>query len=162
MKLGVISDSHDNLDAIALALNVFEKEDVEAILHAGDITSPFTARALGNAGKKVYAVFGNCDGEKLGLKQAFSEIGGEICEDLIDYEFDGRSIFMTHKDSIAIPVSASGHFDIVIYGHTHRHVVKKVKDKLLLNPGELSGWVTHQKTLAILDLDKLDAKIVKL
>jgi uncharacterized protein len=44
--IGIISDSHDNLEAIRKAVEFFNNNDVKAVLHAGDLVSPFTARAF--------------------------------------------------------------------------------------------------------------------
>jgi len=43
-KLGVISDTHDNLDAIGKAVDEFNKRRVSLVLHAGDYVFPFTAK----------------------------------------------------------------------------------------------------------------------
>ena len=42
MKIGVLSDSHDNLPNIRKAVEVFSKNGVEALIHGGDFCSPFT------------------------------------------------------------------------------------------------------------------------
>lgn len=41
--IGIMSDSHDNLKAIRSALDVFNQANVELVIHAGDLISPFTA-----------------------------------------------------------------------------------------------------------------------
>jgi uncharacterized protein len=40
--IGLISDSHDNLNAIRKAVEFFNRKEVKAVLHAGDLVSPFT------------------------------------------------------------------------------------------------------------------------
>ena len=40
MKIGIISDSHDDVDNVNKAITIFEEEKVGAIIHAGDIISP--------------------------------------------------------------------------------------------------------------------------
>jgi putative phosphoesterase len=42
MIIGIISDSHDNLTQIKIAVDIFNREKVELVLHAGDFVSPFT------------------------------------------------------------------------------------------------------------------------
>ncbi|HCL90984.1 MAG TPA: YfcE family phosphodiesterase, partial [Candidatus Atribacteria bacterium] len=42
MKIGIISDTHDNLPKIKKAVGIFNREKVELVLHAGDFVSPFT------------------------------------------------------------------------------------------------------------------------
>jgi len=40
MKVGILSDSHDNLALLKQALDILEKEKVDLILHAGDYVAP--------------------------------------------------------------------------------------------------------------------------
>ena len=39
MKIGIIADTHDNLPAIRLAVDFFNKSDVDAVFHCGDIAA---------------------------------------------------------------------------------------------------------------------------
>ena len=73
--IGIMSDSHDNLDAIKLAVELFNKLRCELVIHAGDFIAPFAAHELSKLNCPVKAVFGNCDGEKKGLEKAFQSIG---------------------------------------------------------------------------------------
>ena len=43
MKIGIISDTHINLDEAKEAADLFESEEVEKVIHCGDIIAPFTA-----------------------------------------------------------------------------------------------------------------------
>ncbi len=40
MKIGIISDTHDDIDNTNKAIDIFQKNDVKAVIHAGDIISP--------------------------------------------------------------------------------------------------------------------------
>ena len=40
MNIGIISDTHDDVEYTNKAIDIFEKKDVKVILHAGDIISP--------------------------------------------------------------------------------------------------------------------------
>ena len=40
MKIGIISDSHDDITNVNKAIEIFEEMNVESIIHAGDIISP--------------------------------------------------------------------------------------------------------------------------
>ena len=75
MKIGIMADSHDNLEKIAAAVEVFNNEKVELVLHAGDFIAPFTARPLKYLKCPLTGVFGNNDGEKFGLLKQFEGIG---------------------------------------------------------------------------------------
>ena len=59
--IGVMADSHDNLESIEKAVKVFNQEQVDLVLHAGDLISPFTAQIFQNLESQFLAVFGNND-----------------------------------------------------------------------------------------------------
>ena len=161
MRVGVISDTHDNLDAIKKAVKLFNAEGVALVLHAGDFVAPFTAKPFGELNAELIGIFGNNDGDKLLLKERFEGAGvGELHEDPYELKLEGKSVVMTHKPQI---VSAlTGTYDIVIYGHTHQPDIKKMGRRLVLNPGECGGWLSGKKTVALLDVEKLKAELREL
>ena len=161
MKWGIISDTHDNLNSLKKAIKIFREQNVEIIFHAGDFVSPFTARLFQEFKVKIIGVFGNNDGEKIGLKKAYESIG-EIHEDFFLGEVQGKKIFLTHKGDLVPFIAKSGDFDIIIYGHTHRQEIKKIGNSLIINPGECGGWLTQKSTIALLEPETLKAKIITL
>ena len=40
MKIGIISDSHDDVNNVNRAIGIFEQNNVKIVIHAGDIISP--------------------------------------------------------------------------------------------------------------------------
>ena len=67
MKIGIMSDSHDNMPAIVKAVGFFNDVGVSLVIHAGDLITPFVAKPLSELDMDLVAVFGNNDGERLGL-----------------------------------------------------------------------------------------------
>ncbi|MBM3236474.1 metallophosphoesterase [Candidatus Poribacteria bacterium] len=160
MKIGVISDTHDNLSKIKQAVELFNAEGVELVIHAGDISAPFAAEAMNKSRCRVIAVLGNNDGEKIILAKKFENIG-ELHANMAQIEVGGKKIAVVHYSDSVEALALSGQFDIVIYGHTHKIDVRKEKT-LVVNPGEGGGWVTGKCTVALIDLDKLDVEIREL
>ena len=163
MKIGVISDTHDNLEMIKRAVDLFNSEGVELVIHAGDFVSPFTEKPFRALNAKFVGIFGNNDGDKLLLREKYRGIG-ELSEEPLVLEMNARKIVVTHKPKIVEALVASRIYDVVIFGHTHKAEVRKVKEEkgkevLVLNPGECCGYLTGQKTVAILDLETLSARI---
>ena len=81
MKIGIISDSHDDVDNVNKAITIFEEEKVRAIIHAGDIISPPIVKEfkkLTDNGIEFFGIFGNNDGEQKGLENAFAYINGKL------------------------------------------------------------------------------------
>lgn len=161
MKLGIISDTHDNLPLFRKAIEFFNKENVGVIFHAGDFVSPFTARVFEGFNGKFVGVFGNNDGDKLALKKFYKDIG-EIYEDFFIDKIDGKRIFMTHKEKLIDFLAKSEEFDVIIYGHTHKKEIRKIGKTLIINPGECGAWLTGKSTIVLLDLKTLEVKIIEI
>ncbi len=159
MLIGIISDSHDHHANVSRALEIFDKHQVEYVLHGGDIVSPFTARAFSALKAKFVAVFGNNDGEKLFLTSTVESFGGEIHAYCYKGEIAGKKVFMTHTPHDVEEVAASGMYDLVIYGHTHKQDIREVGKTLIVNPGESTDWITGQGHVVILNTDDMSYEI---
>ena len=160
MKIGILSDTHDNLNAIAKAVDFFNQEHVAQVLHAGDIISPFTFNEFKRLKMPLWAVYGNNDGEKLLLKEKIKGIG-EIYEQFFVKEWEGKKIVVMHEPKFIDSLKNSGEYDLIVYGHTHKVDIQKGK-ALVFNPGECGGWITGKSTVGILDLGTLEVKLVEL
>ena len=161
MKVGVISDTHDNLDAIKKAVKLFNDEGVALVLHAGDFVAPFTAKPFSALNARLVGIFGNNDGDKLLLKERFEGGGvGELHEDPHELKLGGRSVIITHRPQIVNALAKT--YDVVIYGHTHQPEIRREGGRLILNPGECGGWLSGRRTVALLDVEKLEAELREL
>jgi putative phosphoesterase len=163
MKLGIIADTHDDLDAIEKAVEIFNHENVEIVVHAGDFVAPFTEKPFRMLNAPLVGIFGNNDGDKLLLKEKYHEKGvGEIYEDPYEFELAAKKLIVTHRPKIVEALALSGVYDVVIYGHTHKAVIEKKGAKaLMINSGECCGRLTRRRTVAILDLETDEAQIVE-
>ncbi|MHB1295680.1 MAG: metallophosphoesterase [Anaerolineae bacterium] len=158
MRIGVISDIHDNVWALERVLKVFEGCD--ELLCLGDLCAPFTLTAIaeGFAGP-VHLVWGNNDGDKLLITRNADAAGNvTIYGEVAELERGGRTIAMTHYPVVAKALAAGGTYDLVCYGHNHRRGMQRVGKTLLLNPGEVMGrFGVH--SCAIYDTDTGEAEI---
>lgn len=159
--IGMISDSHDNLDMIRLAVGLFNDAECTLVIHAGDFVAPFAAAELRGLKARVKAVFGNCDGEKQGLEMAFGGIG-EISEPPSSFTHAGLNFTVCHSDAGIERLLASVHPDVLVFGHTHKPMIERRGDTLLINPGESGGWLHGKATVALFDPESGEAKIVPL
>ncbi|MEK6653475.1 MAG: metallophosphoesterase [Nitrospirota bacterium] len=159
MLLGIIADTHDNLPMTKKAVELFKDRKVDYMIHAGDFTSPFTLKLFSELKCRYAGVFGNNDGDKLLLQE---RSGGSIKNQPLMLTLDGKKIVVVHEHHTVDALADSGHFDVVIYGHTHEPLVKKVNTSLLINPGEVCGWLYGKPTAALLDLNKMEAEIIEL
>ena len=163
MKIGIISDTHDDHKNVLKAIDVFNTRNVEYVLHAGDMVSPFTARAFENLeSAKLIAVLGNNEGEKILLKQVFDQMGAELHDSCFKGTIGHRRIFMTHVQHFIDELVKSEQFDLVIYGHTHKQDIRRVDNTLIVNPGEATDWLTGGGHVVICDLESMDYDVVSL
>ena len=157
MKIGIMSDSHDNMPNIAAAVKYFNEAGVAHVIHAGDFVAPFVYRALKELKCPFTGVFGNNDGERLGLQKTLTPLG-TLEPRLAKLDLGGKRIVVVHEGDFVEELAASGQYDLVVYGHSHTHDVREVGGVLIVNPGETCGWVTGRSTVVVLDLEtgKLD------
>jgi len=159
--IGIMADSHDNLPAIKQAIRFFKKTECNLVIHAGDFIAPFSARELVSLSCPVKAVFGNCDGEKLGLEKTFRSFG-EIKKAPLAFNHANINFLITHIHTSLESYLASGKYDVLIFAHTHKPEIREEKQTLLVNPGETGGWLSGKSTVALLDTKTLSAEIVTL
>jgi putative phosphoesterase len=152
MKIGILSDTHDNLDRLRNAIDLFRGEQVEALLHAGDFVAPFVVPLLADLGQPVYGVFGNNDGERLGLLASFRKIG-PLNQPPMPLILDKVRILLMHEPVLLEPLARSGEYDLIVYGHLHQPEARREEETLILNPGECCGWSSGRGQVVTLDLE---------
>ena len=150
MVVGLISDTHGLLRESAL--NALRGADL--ILHAGDVGRLEVLDALRGLAP-VNAVCGNVDVPDRDLPASF------------DTELLGQRIHMSHGHELGSPTPealvARYDADIVIYGHTHRALVKELRGVLVINPGAAgAARFKLEPSLAILSLPDRRVRIVGL
>lgn len=163
MLVGIMSDTHDNLPAVDLAVRKFREKGVEVILHAGDIVAPFVVPILAKSGARVYAVYGNNDGERAGLRKKFKEIG-ELQGDVAVVDIGERKMAIYHgaEPPMADALVSCGHYDLVALGHSHIPLIEKRGRTLVINPGECCGYLSGKRTVATVDTKTMEAEIIEL
>ncbi len=159
MIIGIISDTHDHLDNLKRAYDIFTLKGVEHIIHAGDFTSPFTARVLMEFKGGFTGIFGNNDGDKLLLSKVFE---GKIHPQPHIVNLNNKNIVIMHEPTVVDAIAKSGHYDLVIYGHTHKPLIKNINKTLIINPGEAGSWLYGKATVAILNLLSMEAEILEI
>ncbi len=160
MKIGVISDTHDHVDNVNRAVEKFKEEAVQLVLHAGDHVAPFSLPPMKELGCRVIGVYGNNDGDRLLLWKRYQEIG-EIFDGPYFFNVDGHRILLMHEPCAVDELLGSGCFDLIVFGHTHRKMLKKEKG-ILLNPGECCGWLEREPSVAVVDLTSGIVKEIRL
>lgn len=164
MLIGLMSDTHDNIQGTKDALKIFRDRGVELVLHAGDMVGSGNCYTFEGCGMPIKLVYGNNDGDREGLMRDFERVGGEYLGDFGEIEAGGIKIAMLHgtQDSLVKAVVASQIYDVVVRGHNHRLEVRREGRTLLVNPGEIWGHFTGLSSVAILDTSDLKVETVEL
>jgi len=135
--LGIISDTHGQLEPTKRARKIFEEQGVSIVIHCGDIGSEEVVRAF--EGIETHFVYGNMDGENDALRRAATETGNTLHGWQGAFERCGRKIcFMHGHQSERFEVElCSEHWDLLCIGHTHFPLLQQFGETTLLNPGAL-------------------------
>ncbi|MBS7633364.1 metallophosphoesterase [Candidatus Bathyarchaeota archaeon] len=165
MRIGIIADTHDNLPNIDKAVKKLNEEGVELVLHAGDYVAPFVIPRLKGLKAKLIGVFGNNDGDRELLKRRFSEnerfdLRGKFAQAV----FGELKIALVHGDEEELlkALIESGAFDVIVHGHTHAAEIYHKGKTVIVNPGEVCGYLSGKVTIAILDTADRNARIIEL
>jgi hypothetical protein len=149
MKVGIITDTHDQQALLKKAIEAFIEHQVDIILHAGDITSPSSVQALAGIDHvKFIGVFGNCDSDKSALESIVSSHEGEIQRGVYRGKIGEKKLLMAHDPHALGNAPITGDFDLIVYGHTHIQEIRRDGNTLVINPGH--SWAV------ILDLDNMN------
>lgn len=142
----------------------FNEEGVKLVLHAGDYVAPFVIPHFKPLKAKFVGVFGNNDGEREILKKRFLENDLDIRGNFAEVKVDGLRIALMHdsdEELLNSLISSESH-DLIIHGHSHKAKAYKNGKTLVINPGEVCGYLTEKSTIAIFNTTTLDVKIISL
>ncbi|SNR59492.1 metallophosphoesterase [Desulfurobacterium atlanticum] len=156
MRVAVISDSHDNIEKIEKCIEKINKIDVDTVVHCGDIISPFSLKRFKTLKAEFVAVFGNNDGEIKGLLN----VAPDLENPPVKTNLNGKTAIIMHEPIFIDELS--GTVDFIFYGHTHRIDIREEKGTVIINPGELCGYLTGNSTFVILNLLNGETEIVEI
>lgn len=161
MRLGILSDIHDNVWKLNVALGYLQRCDV--LLCCGDLCSPFVIDEMAKGfPREIHVVFGNNDADLFRITaktQTYPNI--KLAGELFEGTFDGKHLAMNHFDYLAKPMAQSGLYDVVCFGHNHVLEITHFGSTLAINPGPIMGAkfsplgrIDCASTFAILDTSR--------
>jgi putative phosphoesterase len=162
MRIGIVSDSHDDLHNLELALDVLRAAEVTRVLHCGDLCGPAAVELLSNF--NVWIARGNMDRHPELEQTILETIGSGRLADIHRLTLDGHSVAMVHghQESRLRRLINTGEHAYVFHGHTHRRSDRRVGRTRVINPGALGGMRWQQRSFCILDLELGEAEFIRL
>jgi len=152
MLIGLISDTHNDVELIRKAVGIFRERDIKILVHAGDITSFRMLDYLKDF--DCYIVLGNgdeIDKEDINAKAAALKIRPVASK--IEFECEGKKFLVFHGHDVPLYRAAvsSGKYDYIIKGHTHYFENYVSNDCRIINPGAV--YAHDESSIAILDIE---------
>jgi len=157
MVVGVVSDTHGNIQGMRRLAEVLKAKGVSTLLHVGDDYRDL--KTLAQAGLEVIGV------------------PGVYCREYRDaripnrlvVEVNGVKLLLTHTESRhkhdrpgdSAPETLARQVQIVLFGHTHAPTLEERQGVLWLNPGHLKDRPDrgHAPSFALLALSPAEAQV---
>ena len=162
MRIGILSDSHDNIWKLEKAMKHLVKADV--VLHCGDLIAPFMIVRMGQGLQNVpvHIVWGNNEGDQRLIAEVAEQYENiHLHGEFADLEINGLRIAMNHYPKIARALATSDKYALVCYGHDHKAHQEWIGHTLLLNPGELMGMM-GKSTISFYDTETKEVEFIEL
>lgn len=162
MKICILSDSHDHIPLLDYAVAEAKERGAEAVLHCGDVVAPSSLKCLIKHHLPTHVIHGNNTGDLYTLGQLANNP-----ENVISYygmdagiELGGRKIFLVHYPHYARAMAATGDWDLVCCGHSHKAIQQEIANirggtTQLINPGTVGGVGGAAATYVMADLESM-------
>ncbi len=160
MLIGVVSDTHNHLANTRRIVELFNEARVERVVHTGDITQAKTLRVLAGLDAPIYGVYGNNDLERSELESTSRELDIHLVDPPLRLTWAERRIVVVH-DPRDLHASLLADVDLAIHGHDHRHRSELCEHALVFNPGECAGQMKGLNQVGVVDLVRLETRILK-
>lgn len=145
MKIGLLSDTHTKVQRAHEVVQHFLAQEVEFIIHAGDIVEIAVLELLQKSGIRYVAVYGNNDAHLLAHHGMYNLVQEPHYFKLADTTFK-----LMH-----LPFYMAPDTEIVLFGHTHAFEVEYTDNgTLFLNPGESCARNKPLMECAILEIQE--------
>jgi len=161
MKIGILSDTHNNLKNLQTALALFKTQGIQTLIHCGDFTGVEVVQRL--AGFRMICAFGNGDIASGEIREALL---AQNPENYVGMVYTGRiggariAVTHGHLPGRVDELVHSGEYDYVFIGHSHQHKDERIGFTRLINPGALGGLHREERHICLLDLDSSKADFI--
>lgn len=158
MKIGVFSDTHNDVRAAWRALDCLLGEKVAHLVHCGDvgedvldvISATCQAHDL-----QAHVAIGNCDRHLIADARFRPHPAGVVLGEMLAFTLRELRCLVIHGDRAELfaAVVFSGEYDYIFTGHTHAPASWREGRTRCLNPGAAFRSRQGPETVAVLDVN---------
>jgi len=169
VKIGIFSDSHDDIPSLTAATQAAVAAGAEALLHCGDVVAAVTLARLPEWPIPLHIIHGNNTGDIYALARIAERSKGRLVYHGMEAALDlgGRKVFLVHYPRYARALATTGDWDVVCCGHNHKVAVEPVKTvtggtSLYVNAGTTAGidapptWVLGDLATMTFEIRRLE------
>ncbi|MCZ6853191.1 MAG: YfcE family phosphodiesterase [Gammaproteobacteria bacterium] len=160
MKIGVVSDTHNNLKNVGRIVELFNEAGVERVIHTGDITQAKTLEVFAHLNAPLCGVFGNNDQERGSLEATSIEHGFDFQDPPFELHWHNRHIVVVH-DPLEFDGALRSDHALALHGHTHLYRYETRNHQVMFNPGECAGHLQGFNAVGVLDLADLSVELLR-
>ena len=154
MRIGIVSDTHNNLKNVHRIVELFNTTGVERVIHTGDITQAKTLGVFAHLDAPLFGVYGNNDQERASLEAAVAAHGFQFVDPPLELTWAQQRILVVHDPLDLDGPMHDGH-NLVLHGHTHLKRIEESRGQLIFNPGECAGHMEGLNAIGVVDLATL-------
>lgn len=159
MRIGVVSDTHDNGKNVSRIVEILNRARVDRVVHTGDITRGSTLEILSGIEAPIFGVYGNNDVLREELDETAERLGISLAEPPFEVAWEDREILVVHDPRDVEEALRDAH-GLVLHGHNHLRVHDRDAGRLIFNPGECAGHLEGHNAVGVVDLGALSAEVL--
>jgi len=163
MKIGVLSDTHDNLSNLIMVLGTFREKGIATVIHCGDLTSLELVPQF--RGFRLIYTIGNMDVTAGAIQKKISGMRDDnFAGKVFRGKLEGVPVAVTHShlEGRVMELVRERRYKWLFHGHTHRKRDEVVHGTRIINPGALGGMGRNLPSFCIVDLGMEDVKFFQL
>lgn len=164
MNIAIISDTHDNLPNLKKVLDYCQKNEIEKIIHCGDLATLETLDFLNdNFAGEIFFTFGNMDDGHVAndLQNKTQHKHTQIFPDFGHLEIADKHVAFVHYPEVAKQLCETGKYNFVFHGHTHKPWTEVINNCTLLNPGNVANQY-YPPTFAVWDTSANKFELIRI
>lgn len=161
MKIGVLSDTHDQLANLLTVLETCRERGIKTLIHCGDLTG-FDMVSHFNGFRVIYTP-GNMDYATGTIKKRFEGLHEDnFVGEVFTGQLDGVWVAAVHSHikGQVMDLARRKRYKWIFHGHTHQRRDKVVKGARIINPGALGGLGKESRSFCVVDLHTDDVEFI--